>query len=237
MATTALSCGNFEHATRPRGHGVRWVDVPATPGKDDVDPILADVSGRLLVRGTDADLAAVVVRLLRRNRLDLELGYVPVSASPASRLWGIPVADLDHALTAPARACPLIRDDVGGVLVGQGRVEPIVGQVYCDDERLLNGRGLRVEVVPDPQAQPLPEPTSDPLRTQPPVAMDGLRATAVRQRALLPRVWARRETARGRALQARFDESTVTNNGVAHPRPMTKWAWYRHTEDLWLVRS
>lgn len=237
MATTALSCGNIEHATRPDDRGLRWFDVPAVPGKDDVDPILAEVDGRLLVHGTDADLAAVVVRLLRRDRLaDVEVAHVPVRPSPASRLWGLPVAEFDHALSAPARPAPLIRDDVGGVLVGRGLIEPIVGQVYCDDTRLLDGRGLRVEVAPDPDARPLPEPTSDPLVTQPPVALDGLRATAVRKRPLLPEVWARRETARGRAVQASFQESTVVRDDAAHPRSMTRWAWYRHTEDLLLVR-
>ena len=40
----------------------------------------------------------------------------------------------------------------------------------------------------------------------------------------------------GRAVQAGFREATVLRDGVPHPRPVTKWAWYRHTEDLLLVR-
>ncbi len=243
VSTIALSCGNLGHATRSERDGVTWFDVPAAPGKEDVDPLLAGGCDRVVVHGTDADLAAVVVRLLRRNLLaGVAVAYVPAAPSPAARLWGIPVAAFDPALHDPARPAPLIRDDVGGVLVGHGSIEPITGQVYCDDERLLNGRGLGVEVAPDPAARPLPEPTSDPLATQPPVAVDGLRASVVRRGPLVPRalavrgLGAHRDTAGGRAVQASFEESTVTRDGVAHPRPMRKWAWYRHTEDLLLVR-
>ena len=45
---------------------------------DDLDPVLADLDPRrLIVMGTDADLAAVLLRLLRSDRLDIELAYLP----------------------------------------------------------------------------------------------------------------------------------------------------------------
>ncbi|RCW47093.1 hypothetical protein DFQ14_101437 [Halopolyspora algeriensis] len=234
MTTIALSCGNIDRATRPDTGGVRWVDLPATPDRADVDPLLAETSERLVVHGTDADLAAVVVRLLRKNRLqELTVGYVPATTSPASRLWGIPAGAFSLALQGRARPAPLIRDDNGGVLVASGVIEPITGQAYCDDQRILNGPALGLEVSPDPDAEPLPEPTADPIATEPAPVMDGLRATVVRRWLLLRQS---RESAYGRATQVSFQEARVVSDGVAHPRPMRKWAWYRHTQDLLLVR-
>ena len=132
MSTTALSCGNVDRAARPDGHGARWVDVASRPGRHELDPVLAESTGRVVVHGTDADLAAVVLRLLRKDRLaDLEVGYVPVTGSAAARSWGLRPGDFRHAFTAPARPAALIRDDSGGVLLGSGTVQPITGQVYC----------------------------------------------------------------------------------------------------------
>ncbi|GAA4854191.1 hypothetical protein GCM10025787_42670 [Saccharopolyspora rosea] len=212
---------------------MRWCQVPAEPGRQDVDPLLADTTDRIVVHGTDADLAAVVLRLLRKNRLaDLVVGYVPVADSPASRLWGLRVGDFDRAFDADPRPTPLIRDDSGGLLVASGVIEPATGQIYCDDQQVLNGPALRVEVSPDPGAAPLAEPTADPLSTDIDPAEDGLRVTVVRK-GLLRR---RREVARGRAAQASLRTTSVLRDGVAHPRPVDRWVWYRHTEDLRFAR-
>ena len=62
--------------------------------------------------------------------------------------------------------------------------------------------------------------------------VDGLRVTVTR-RGFLRR---HREVALGRAAQASFRSATVLRDGIAHPRPAEKWVWYRHTEDLLLVR-
>src|SRR4051794_41776144 len=60
------------------------------PGRAEVDPLLTGDVRRIVVAGTDADLAAVLVRLLRRDRLDVELAYVPADRrSAAARLWGL----------------------------------------------------------------------------------------------------------------------------------------------------
>lgn len=231
MTTIALSCGNVDRVTRSGEYAAEWVDVPAPPGKQDIDPLLDWTDERLVVHGTDADLAAVVLRLLRRTRLDLTVGYVPVAASPVTRLWGFEPGDAARAFTASPRPTPLIRDDSGGVVLGSARIEPVLGQVYCDDQRMLDGDALRVEVAPDPSAAPLEEPTSDPLSTELRPAEDGVRVTVVRRRLLLRR----RTTARGRAVQAAFRSSTVVRDGIEHPRRVQKWGWYRHTEDLFLA--
>jgi hypothetical protein len=230
VTTTALSCGNARRCTQPDHHGVRWIDVPTLPGRADIDPVLASLEGRLLVQGTDADLAAVILRLLRANRLaDVILGYLPVARSPASSLWRIPVGlgALDLACSGTPRPVPVIRDDGGGVLAGSGVIATITGQVYCDDQRALNGSALAVEVAPDPAAVPLQEATGDLLEP----ATDGVRVSVVR-RGILRR---RREVFRGRAVQASFRSNTVLRDGIAHPRPADRWGWYRHTEDLRFV--
>nr|WP_179724641.1 hypothetical protein [Saccharopolyspora hordei] len=228
-----MSCGNVDRAARPSGDGVRWFDVPVRPTRQDLDPLLAEASDRLVVHGTDADFASVVLRLLRKGRLaDLVVGYVPVTDSPAARLWGLTPGDFERALTADPRPSALIRDDSGGVLLGAGTIEPITGQVYCDDERVLNGRALSLTVTPDPDAEPLPEPTSDPMNAMLDPATDGLVVTTVR-RGLLRR---RSEVTKGRAVQASFLPGTVVHDGMEHPRPAEKWVWYRHTEDLLFAR-
>ena len=62
---------------------MRAVAVPARPGRADIDPLLAGPLRRIVVAGSDADLAAVLVRLLRRDRLDVELAYVPTDRRSA----------------------------------------------------------------------------------------------------------------------------------------------------------
>lgn len=229
MSTTALSCGNAGHPELPGDLGAGWTDVPAEPGKDAVDALLPESAGRVLVHGTDADFAAVVLRLLRKNRLaDLCVGYVPVLDSPAARLWGLSPNDVRPALR-PALPVPLVRDDTGGVLVGRAEIAPITGQVYCDDHRLLHGRARRLRILPDPDAGPVPTPAADPLATEVDPAEDGILVTAQRR-------FRRDSSARGRAVQASFETAAVLRNGVAHPRPLDKQSWYRHTEDLLLAR-
>src|ERR1700761_7511404 len=59
--------------------------VPARPGRDDVDPLLSGVD-RIVVLGDDADLAAVVLRLLRTERLDIAVGHATTEAAIATAL-------------------------------------------------------------------------------------------------------------------------------------------------------
>ena len=152
------------------GADLRAVTVPARPGRADVDPLLAGPVRRLVVAGTDADLAAVLVRLLRRDRLDVELAYVPADRrSAAARLWGLPhgPAAVELARTGVAQPAPLVRDDSGGVLVGRGEVRGATGSVhgeaYCDGLLVLRGSARRLVVTPWADAAPssggIAEPT------------------------------------------------------------------------------
>lgn len=196
---------------------VEWRELPARPGRSALDPLLAEVAGRrLVVCGSDADLAAVVLRLLRTDRLGgTEVGYLGTAGSRFAGHWALPsdpAAALDLAVHGSVAGVPVLRDDSGGVLLGRGVLEPVDGVAYCDDANVLRGRAVRMTVEP---AEP-----------------DGLEVR-VRRRRLL----GRRDSARtGRALQVGCAPLHPVYDGVRHPRPVQRWTWYRHTEDLNLVR-
>jgi hypothetical protein len=189
-------------------------EIPATPGKSDVDPLVKGVTdGHIVVHGSDADLAAIVLRLLRTSRLDVPLGYVPVDArSPIARLWRLAKDPVTAALDGTPEQFPLVRDDTGGVLVGLGVLSPVRGTLYCDDAIPLRGAAERVTVTPHPE--------------------HGLRVRVVRNGLLRNKV----ATFDGRAVQFGGDTVTPVSDGVAHPRALNRWTWYRHTEDLRIVR-
>jgi hypothetical protein len=191
--------------------GVPAVAVPARPGKDDLDPLLKDgPPRRLIVLGEDADLGSVLVRLLRRELLEkVEVAYVPVSRrSAAAAAWGLP-KDTGQAaalaLDGKASPVPLIRDDVGGVLVGRGEIGRFQGEAYCDDELVARGTVRRLRAAPGPDG------------------VSSISASGVK-------------AATGRALQVGCVEASVLVDGVAHPRTVIRWTWYRHTSDWLLVR-
>ncbi|OBA89494.1 peptidase M50 [Mycobacteriaceae bacterium 1482268.1] len=108
-------------------------------GQDDIDAA-AERCGRLIVVGSDADLAAVLTRLLRTDRLDVEVGHA--SGWRAAR----------RARRGTPRRVPLIRDDAGHVIVGaaewRGRENaPLHGEAVVDDIQLFDGdvAGVRIE--------------------------------------------------------------------------------------------
>ena len=184
--------------------------------------MLRDLTARrLVVAGTDADLAAVLLRLLRRERLDVEVAYVPRGRSAAARVWGLPRDPAALALDGAATPVPLIRDDVGGVLVGRAQAR-LRGEVYCDETLVLRGA-----------AQVVVAPGVDGIAVR---ASRTGRAPDGRTRAVPPRAPAGRGSAVGRAVQLGGEAFTPVLDGVPHPRTVTRWAWYRHTADWLLVR-
>ena len=98
-----------------------------------------DITGfrRVIVVGSDADLAAVLTRLLRADRLDIEVGHA--SSWRTAR----------RARTAIARRVPLIRDETGTVIVGAAEWTggPLRGEAIVDDTVLFDGdvAGVRIE--------------------------------------------------------------------------------------------
>ena len=219
MAAVVLACsgpGDRALSSITQGNDITVCRLPQRPGKDDLDPVLAGLAGRrLIVSGTDADLAAVVVRLLRAEQLTVEIGYLPSPDSVTARLWRLPrnpAKALDLALHAPVRPVPLVRDDNGGVLLGAGTITQLDAVVYLDDTRVLSGPAKLLRVTPDPA---------------------GVRVT-VTHKGILRRCG---PALTGRACQIGGELPDVVSDGVPHGRAMPRWTWYRHTEDLRFARA
>lgn|GEM_PF-1403210 len=189
--------------------------VGRRPGKQ-IDPLLA---GRVLVVGDDADLAAVALRLLRKDLLgSVEIAYAsPGRRTPVTDLWDLPLGPdaVRLAHTSEVDLVPLVRDDVGGVLVGVGYLGPVSGTVYVDERRVLRGAAHRLRVEPDREK--------------------GLAVTVTRRRFI--GIGRRPTTTLGRAVQIGTVPSTVVRDGIPYPRPMDRWTFYKHTEPLRLVRG
>lgn len=226
----ALACGDADWLALGErvaaAANVPVAQVPAVPGKAELDALLDRVGQRrLVVYGDDAALAAVVLRLMRTSRLGtVVVAFVPSDpASRAAALWGLPVdapPALALALHGEPERVPLVRDDAGGVLVGHGLLRPVRGVVYCDDELVLRGQASAVEVAPDPGAGP-------------DTSRGGL-SVRVRRTGLLGR---RQAEASGRAVQIGCLPTVPLRDGAPLDRPVDKWTWYRHTEDWRLVRG
>jgi hypothetical protein len=130
--------------------------------RDSIDSAV-DGTGRAVVLGTEAELAAVLTRLMRSDLLDIEVAHV-------RRKFGA-----RRAITAAAQRVPLIRDETGTALYQVAYLLPpdgsrvISGEGIVDDALLFDGdvTGLRIE------------PTS---------ALPGLRATVLSGR-MRPRQW------------------------------------------------
>lgn len=218
MAALMLGCGSAVTSDDWRKLAARSAsdahEIPATPGKSDVDPLVKGVTeGHIVVHGSDADLAAIVLRLLRLSRLGVPIGYVPTDPlSTIARIWRLGKDPVAAAVDGTPEPFPLVRDDTGGVLVGLGVLAPVRGTLYCDDAIPLRGPAERVLVTPHPE--------------------HGLRVRVVRKGWLRNKV----STFDGRAVQFGGDPVTAVRDGVPHERPLNRWTWYRHTEDLRVVR-
>jgi hypothetical protein len=170
----------------------------------DVDSALD--ARRVIVVGDDGDLAIVLTRLLRADRLDVEVGF-------AARPW-----HARRARTAAAQRIPMIRDETGTVITKAAYWLPadesartISGECVVDDTLLFDGEatGVRVEPITD---------------------MPGLRASVLTGR-MRPRRWVT-----GRAVQLGTTGALVVRDGVAAPRPVRRSTFYRHTTGWLAVR-
>ena len=100
-----------------------------------------DACKRVIVVGSDGDLAAVLTRLLRADRLDVEVAHT-LSSRTARR-----------AISGVARRVPLIRDETGTVIVGAAEWTGspartmLHGEAVVDDTVLFDGDvpGVRIE--------------------------------------------------------------------------------------------
>lgn len=97
---------------------------------------------RVIVVGSHTDLSAVLTRLLRADRLDIEVAHV-------TRPWRA-----RRGLTGAATRVPLIRDETGSVITRAAYWLPaegaatIRGEAVVDDQLLFDGAVTGVRIQP-----------------------------------------------------------------------------------------
>jgi hypothetical protein len=177
---------------------LRDLPVHDVANPTDVDPLVG--AHRMIVLGGRADLGIVLTRLLRAERLDVEVGLV-------GRPW-----HARRARTAGARRVPLIRDEAGAVvtevafwLPHDEDAQTITGECVVDDIVLFDGEVTGVRI----------EPTADPPGLRASVLTSGMR---------------RRRWVTGRAAQLGTTGALVVRDGVTAPRPVRRSTFYRHTQ-------
>ena len=182
-------------------------DIADDTGRAETIDAAVRAARRVIVVGAEADLATVLTRLLRTERLDVEVAHVRTGRDGAASR---------RARSAAAQRVPLIRDETGQVLVGvaywlpPGDAATIHGEGVVDDTVLFDGDAPGVRI----------EPTA---------AMPGLRARLETGR--LPRRWVS-----GRAAQLGTTGARVVRDGLEAPREVRRSTFYRHTEGWLRVR-
>lgn len=189
--------------------------------REAADPASIDTAAgryrRLVVVGGDAALAMVLTRLLRADRLDVEVAFVPPRRTAATRAYRLPAGRraARRARRGSARRVPLIRDETGTVIAGRaswlpaGEDESLRGEAVVDDTVLFDGDVAGVCIEPMP-------------------AMPGLRAAVHGGR------W--RRWIAGRAVQLGTTGVAVVRDGVPAPRTARRSTFYRNVEGWLLVR-
>ncbi|MEJ5927725.1 hypothetical protein WG915_03725 [Corynebacterium sp. H128] len=194
-------------------------------GAPQLAPQRPSTSVRLVVRGNDAALSAVLTRLMRQDDMWIEVAFAPTGPSIAAENWKLP--GLDFALEGEVQPAPLIRDDAGIAVAGSAAIVDwdggeVTGEVIVDDHVLLHTQqqsdNFGVRLVPTTDAP-------------------GIAAVKkVRQRARIRSEYDLRSLATGRALQAGGRNLRVLIDGESRKRPVERATFYRHLRDLQVVR-
>lgn len=195
------------------------VSVSAVPTREELLEKLprGGTDARVVVIGGDAALAAVLTHLLRHERLDVELAYVPESRTPACKIYRLDHGSkaAKHALDGTARATPLIRDDLGVALVGVALLTgpdggKLTGETFVDDHQLFSGVGPGVEIRPLAKAP-------------------GIEAAKIGG--------LRRKWAIGRAAQTGAVAARLMRDGILERKQLKRSTFYRDANDWLLVRQ
>jgi hypothetical protein len=131
----------FDGRRPPRG--LTAVPAVVVDGAADIDEATA-TARRVIVVGSAANLASVLTRLLKTDRLGVEVAH-------ASR-W-LPSGRM---VTGTAQRIPLIRDETGTVVAGAARWLPVPGastihgEAVVDDTVLFDGETTEVQIEPLP---------------------------------------------------------------------------------------
>ncbi|MDI9916119.1 hypothetical protein [Rhodococcus sp. IEGM 1379] len=207
--------------------------LPDIPEKDDFTDLMSQLQvvsdPRLIVVGTDAAFAATLTRLMRLERLDIELAYVTENRSDATEAYRLSTGAkaARAALKGAVHVVPLIRDDAGIALVGaatvtgpirpagdrgNGGTEELVGEAYVDDNKLFSGTVPGIRIVPSPK-------------------LPGIKASVDRRSR-----WGGRRWLEGRAIQLGAPAARLVRDGVPNPRDLKRSTFYRHDQTWLLVR-
>ncbi len=197
--------------------GLPTVQVGADTSTGDMDAAIARYR-RLVVVGGDTDLAQTLTRLLRVDRLDVEVGYVPQRRTPATAAYRLPAGwrAARRARRGAAAPVPLVRDDAGTALVGVGRWLPVDGAAVLHGEGIVDDAALFDGDVA--------EVLIEPMGTAP-----GVRAGVPDRRGRVRR-WVA-----GRAAQLGTTGALVVRDGSYSSRTVKRSTFYRHIEDWRLV--
>jgi hypothetical protein len=183
------------------------------------DVAAAGTADAIHVRGPVHGLSAVLTVLLKAGRS----AEVPVSWEPAADKSSVALARDLGVGTGTVRELTLVRDDHGGVLLHHGRIEAAgdgrrslsrrLGlQAHHDDIKVADGEITRIDVRPDW------------------AAVDTISVTVM----TLPLRPTQRTS--GRALQTASDPARIVRDGVAYPRPITRWTWYADERVRWRLQ-
>ena len=218
MKTAAVLVFGDQRVPRP----LAGLPTHRAGGPADIDAASARYR-RLVVVGADADLAAVLTRLLRADLLDVEVAYAPIRRTRATRIYRVPAGRraARRARRGSASRVTLIRDETGSVIVGRAGWLPaddrrlIHGEAVVDDTTLFDGDVAAVHIEPTPSAP-------------------GLRASMQIGAHAGWRPW--RKWVVGRAVQLGSTGVAVVRDGVPAPRTARRSTFYRHVEGWLLVR-
>lgn len=197
------------------------------PDKDVVKRALTNADDVTVV-GPVASLGTVLATLIRLERLEIPVAWIPSEDPLASGLARHLGVDGKGRLSgASTRKLSLVRDDHGGVLLARGRLTSLPkkagtpgatygrfgAQIYHDEQKVADGEIMRVDVRPDWTTE------------------DRLKVNAHKQ------LWRRGEITFGRAIQIACDEAQIEIDGVRYPRPITTWTWYADQRFRWTLVS
>ncbi len=221
------------------------------PDQDQVKRAVAEAE-RISVAGPVCALGAVLAALRRRDRLDVEVSWIPSGdplASGLSRTWGVDAAG--RLSGQSARTLGLVCDERGGVLLARGRITAAQSAQSGRAKLARTLAGVRQATQPGPPALRGGARTGSRFGAQiyhdakrvadgrimrvdvrPDwTAEDSLKVNVHQQ------LWRRGEISRGRAIQVACDAAQIEIDGVPFPRPMTKWTWYADSRLRWTLIS
>ncbi|MGQ5692593.1 hypothetical protein ACSVIA_06880 [Rhodococcus erythropolis] len=222
LTPVVLKCGDSP-VPLPLGELTSFT-VPELPEKQDFDEALSQLQvvtePRLIVVGNDGAFAAALTRLMRLERLNVELAYVTENRSDATDAYKLATGAraARTALKGTVHTVPLIRDDAGIALVGAATVKgpadaaELIGEAYVDDNKLFSGTVPGIRIVPSPK-------------------LPGIKASVDRKSR-----WSGRRWLEGRAIQLGSPAARLVRDGVANPRDLKRSTFYRHDKTWLLVR-